>query len=120
MSKFIPLSEPYLDKFDLNSVSKVIKNNWVSSAGKEITKFESLVSNYTKSKYTVACMNGTSALHISLKIVGVKNGVMMDLLKLEQKKVMVSFYLKFMEYIQNFKIIYKYFKILIYIHNNLL
>ena len=72
MFKYLPLSEPYLDKSEIKSVSNVIKNNWVSTAGKEINTFEKLISRYTKSKHSVACINGTSALHIALKIAGVK------------------------------------------------
>jgi len=40
MSKFIALSEPYFDKDEINIVSRVIKNSWVSTAGKEIGIFE--------------------------------------------------------------------------------
>ena len=68
MSKFIALSEPYFDKDEINSVSRVIKNSWVSTAGKEIEIFENLISKYTNSKFAIACINGTSALHISLKL----------------------------------------------------
>ena len=65
------LSEPYLGKADINIVTKSIKENWVSTAGKKISKFENKISNYTKSKYCVACNSGTSALHIALKVLGV-------------------------------------------------
>ena len=72
MSKFIALSEPYFDKDEINIVSRVIKNSWVSTAGKEIGIFENLISKYANSKFAIACINGTSAIHISLKLVGVK------------------------------------------------
>lgn len=73
MSKFISLSEPYIDNTDIKSVSKVIRKKWVSTAGKDIEVFEKLISDFTNSKYAIACINGTSALHISLKIAGVKS-----------------------------------------------
>ena len=72
MSKFLALSEPYFDKDEIKNVTKVIKSSWVSTAGKEIGVFENLLSKYTNSKYAIACVNGTSALHISLKLAGVK------------------------------------------------
>lgn len=72
MSKFLALSEPYFDKDEIKNVTKVIKSSWVSTVGKEIGVFENLLSKYTNSKYAIACVNGTSALHISLKLAGVK------------------------------------------------
>jgi perosamine synthetase len=73
MIKKIYLSEPHLDRNDTNSVKKAIEDGWVSTAGKSIKNFENLITNYTKSKYCVACNSGTSGLHIALKVVGVSN-----------------------------------------------
>ena len=42
------------------------------SAGKYVDKFESDVAKYVNSKYAVACTNGTSALQVSLRLVGVE------------------------------------------------
>ncbi len=46
-------------------------SNFVSSVGQYVGKFEDAVAEYTKSKYAVACVNGTSALHICLLLAGV-------------------------------------------------
>lgn len=70
MNKIL-LSEPYLGKAEISTVTKTIKDNWVSTAGSNISVFENKVSNYTKSKYCIACNSGTSALHIALKVLGV-------------------------------------------------
>ena len=72
MLKKINLSEPYLDIKDEINVKKSIREGWVSTAGKSIIDFEKLISKYVKSKYCIACNSGTSALHIALKILGVK------------------------------------------------
>ena len=69
----IMLSEPFLGKSEIDAVTKSIKDNWVSTAGKNISVFEDKISNYTKSKYCIACNSGTSALHIALKVIGIKN-----------------------------------------------
>ena len=45
----------------------------VSSAGKFVDLFEKSVSLYTRSKYSVACVNGTAALQVSLQLAGVQN-----------------------------------------------
>ena len=68
----IPLNEPVFDKEDVKIVNKCISSGWVSSAGKNIEKFENKIAEYTGSRYAVACINGTSAIHISLLVSGVK------------------------------------------------
>ena len=71
--KFYPLSAPYLKFQESNYVNECIKSEWVSSSGKFIKKFEEEISKYTQSKFVISCVNGTSALHIALKIIGVNN-----------------------------------------------
>ena len=66
------LSEPNFDEQDISFLSKAISSSFVSTSGKEINLFEEQVSKFTKSKYAVAVVNGTSALHLSLKILGTK------------------------------------------------
>lgn len=70
----IPLSEPYLKGRELQYVKKCIDTNWVSSAGSFVKKFEDAVGNYVRAKYAVACINGTSGLHIALKLCAVGSG----------------------------------------------
>lgn len=67
----IPLSVPSFRGNEWNYVKECIDTSWVSSAGKFVDEFELKISEYTKSKYAVACVNGTAALHISLLIAGV-------------------------------------------------
>ena len=43
-------------------------------SGKFVNIFEKEIAKCTSSKYAVACVNGTSALQISLEIIGVKKG----------------------------------------------
>ncbi len=69
----INLHEPNISKKDIDSVKKVLADGWVSSAGKEINKFENRLKDYTGSKYVVACVNGTSALHIAIKLLNLNN-----------------------------------------------
>ena len=49
-------------------------SNFVSSVGEYVNKFEKMVAEYTGSPFAVAAVNGTSALHISLLLSGVKAG----------------------------------------------
>jgi len=70
-NKYIPLSEPFFFKKDYHLLKKCIDDGWVSTSGKFVDLFENKISKYTGSKYSIATINGTSALHISLKVAGV-------------------------------------------------
>jgi len=72
MSKFIPLSVPSLKGNEWKYIKECIDTEWVSSAGKYVDLFEQKISEYTGAKYAIATVNGTSALHISLILAGVK------------------------------------------------
>tara|TARA_B100000519_G_scaffold196672_1_gene203340 strand:+ start:126 stop:1283 length:1158 start_codon:yes stop_codon:yes gene_type:complete len=70
----IPLSVPNLNGNELKYVEDCINTEWVSSAGSYVDLFEQNIAKYTGSKYAVACMNGTAALQVSLRLAGVKPG----------------------------------------------
>jgi perosamine synthetase len=72
MSEVIPLSVPFIGGNEWIYVKECLDTGWISSAGKFVEKFEEEVCKYTGSKYAVACVNGTSALHISLLLSGVE------------------------------------------------
>lgn len=65
------LNNPILDNNEKKYVNECIKSGWIAN-GKFINKFTNLLKKYTNAKYVVPCVNGTSALHIALKVVGVK------------------------------------------------
>ena len=65
------LHEPNIDKNDWISVKECLKRNFVSTVGNYVNEFEDKLRKFTKSKYVVAIVNGTSALHVSLKVLGV-------------------------------------------------
>lgn len=71
---FIPLSVPNIKGNEWKYVKDCLDTGWVSSAGKYVELFENKISKYTGAKFSVACVNGTSALHLSLRIAGVKPG----------------------------------------------
>ena len=72
MKKMIPLSVPSIKGNEWKYVKECLDTEWISSVGKYVDRFEQDVANYLGAKYTIACMNGTSALHISLMLAGVK------------------------------------------------
>ena len=75
MSEFsIPLSEPTLQGNEWKYVKECIDGEWVSSAGKYVNLFEQKIAEYTGAKFAIACVNGTSALQVSLRLAGVRPG----------------------------------------------
>ena len=68
----IPLSVPSISGNEWKYVKECLDTEWVSSAGKYVDLFEHKISEYTGAKYAVACVNGTSALHVSLRLAGVQ------------------------------------------------
>ncbi len=64
----IPLSVPNLNGNEWKYVKQCLDDGWISSVGDFVDKFEHKIADYVGSKYAVACLNGTSGLHISLLI----------------------------------------------------
>ena len=69
-NKISNLHEPFFDKNEISFLSKCIKSTFVSTVGPQVKEFEKVISLFTKAKYVIATVNGTSALHIILKIIG--------------------------------------------------
>lgn len=68
----IPLSEPYIYGNEWKYVKDCLDTGWVSSVGSYVPRFEEMIANYVGSKYAVATVNGTSALHVSLLACGIR------------------------------------------------
>lgn len=68
----IALSVPNLSGKELRYVKKCIDTNWVSSAGTFVEKFESAICDHVKSRYAIACVNGTAGLHVAISLAGVE------------------------------------------------
>jgi perosamine synthetase len=67
------LHEPYFCGNEWKYVKKTLDDNYVSSIGSFVDKFENQIKKFTKSKYAISVVNGTEALHLSLVACGVKN-----------------------------------------------
>jgi perosamine synthetase len=70
----ISLSVPSIMGNEWQYIKECLENEWVSSAGKYVETFEQKISEYTGAKHSVACINGTSALQVSLRLAGVEPG----------------------------------------------
>jgi perosamine synthetase len=72
--KSVKLHEPFFDGHEWNYVRECIDTGWVSSAGSFVDRFERELSQATGISHAVAVVNGTAALHLALKLVGVSQG----------------------------------------------
>ena len=72
-NNFIPLAVPDIRGNVKKPLLKIINDNWVSTAGKEIDIFEKNIAKIAQSKYALATITGSAALHLALKTLGIGN-----------------------------------------------
>tara|TARA_B110000003_G_C16633376_1_gene527490 strand:- start:798 stop:1940 length:1143 start_codon:yes stop_codon:yes gene_type:complete len=73
-NKFIPLHEPRFIGNEKKYLSEVIDSTFVSSVGKYVDELENKFSEFSNTEKSVAVVNGTSALQVALRLVGVEQG----------------------------------------------
>jgi perosamine synthetase len=66
------LSGPNMAGNELKYVTECITTGWVSSVGAYVDQFEKMSAEFAGTKYAVATSSGTTALHICLVMMGVK------------------------------------------------
>jgi aminotransferase in exopolysaccharide biosynthesis len=70
---FIPLHAPVFNGNEKKYLIECIDTTFVSSVGKFVDRFEEEIAQFTGANKAVSCVNGTNALHLALKLVGVEN-----------------------------------------------
>ncbi len=70
--EFIPLHEPKFIGNEKKYLNNCIDSTFVSSIGEYVDRFEKEFALKVNSKYAIAIVNGTSALHIALILAGVE------------------------------------------------
>lgn len=68
------LSTPTMHGDEIKYVQEAYETNWMSTVGENINEVEKIICEKTQSKYAVALASGTSALHLAVKLAGVKPG----------------------------------------------
>ena len=72
--KKIWLSSPTMHGPELEYMKDAYEKNWMSTVGENINEVERLACETVGCKYAVALATGTSALHLAVKLAGVKPG----------------------------------------------
>lgn len=68
------LSSPTMHGEELEYIKEAFDTNWMSTVGKNIDEIERIVCEKVGCKYAVALSAGTAALHMAVKLAGVKPG----------------------------------------------
>ena len=68
------LSSPTMHGDEMKYMQEAYDTNWMTTAGSNINALERLLQEYTHSEQAVALSSGTSALHLAMKLAGVKSG----------------------------------------------
>ena len=69
--KTIPYGRQYIDSQDIRLVSKALKEDLITT-GRYVKKFEAKILRFLKVKYAASCNSGTSALHLALMAINLK------------------------------------------------
>lgn len=71
--KSIPLSSPDITHFEVDTINKVLSTPYLS-IGPKVVEFEKKIAAYVGTKHAVAVNSGTSALHLCVRALGIKDG----------------------------------------------
>jgi len=74
MKKRIFLSAPHMSGNELKYIKKVFESNYIAPLGEYVNKFEESIKNYTGTKNALAVTSGTAAIHLALRVLGIKEG----------------------------------------------
>ena len=70
----LALHEPVFAGNEIAYLEECIKSTFVSSVGKFVDRFESMLEEVTGAKRAIAVVNGTAALHACFRLAGVEAG----------------------------------------------
>ncbi|MEI6286839.1 MAG: aminotransferase class I/II-fold pyridoxal phosphate-dependent enzyme [Bacillota bacterium] len=76
MSKLIYLSSPHMsdEGYEQQFIKEAFDTNWIAPLGPHVDAFEKEIAEYAGVKGAAALSSGTAAIHMALKLCGVKRG----------------------------------------------
>jgi UDP-N-acetylbacillosamine transaminase len=72
MKNRIFLSAPCMSGKELDYIKNVFESNYIAPLGEYVNKFEDSIKKYTYSKNVLAVTSGTAAIHLALRVLGIK------------------------------------------------
>ena len=73
MSKLY-LSSPHMSGLEIKFIKEAFESNWIAPLGENVNAFEREIADYVGVKSSAALVSGTSAIHLALKCIGIKEG----------------------------------------------
>lgn len=74
MNKRIFLSPPHMGGNELTYIQEAFESNYIAPLGHNVDAFEAQIKSYTGAKYALALTSGTAAIHLALRVLGIKEG----------------------------------------------
>lgn len=74
MNKKIFLSPPHMAGKELEYIKNVFESNYIAPLGEYVNRFEESITDYTGAENALAVSSGTAAIHLALKVLGIKEG----------------------------------------------
>ena len=73
---YIYLASPHMSKeaYEKEYVMEAFDTNWIAPLGKNVDELEKVITEKLGTQDSVALMTGTSALHLALKLIGIRRG----------------------------------------------
>ena len=72
--RYLPIYEPCLQGNELSYLNECIKTGWISSQGRFVKEFEKKIVEYFDIPFALSTSSGTTALHLALKVLDIKEG----------------------------------------------
>lgn len=73
-AKKIYLASPTMGGHEMGYIQKAFDTNWIAPLGENVDEFERELSNYVGAKHGAALSAGTAALHLAVRLAGIKEG----------------------------------------------
>ena len=68
------MAEPDIGSKEREYMNEAFDSGWISSKGPFINRFENEFAKFSGTKYAVSCSNGTAALHLAVRALGIGEG----------------------------------------------
>lgn len=74
MSPRIFLSPPHMGGNEQAYINEAFESNYIAPLGHNVDLFEQQIKEFTGAKYALALTSGTAAIHLALRVLGIKDG----------------------------------------------
>ncbi len=74
MNKRIFLSPPHMGGNELTYIHEAFESNYIAPLGQNVDAFEAQIKAYTGANHALAVTSGTAAIHLALRVLGIKEG----------------------------------------------